>query len=125
MRRNTLLWIIQGVLAGLFLLAGVMKLVLPLEAMAMPVPLPGALVRFVGIAEVFGAVGLILPGLLRIQPGLTPVAASGLVIIMVGATVISAVFVSPASAAFPIAVGVLAASIAYGRSADLRLVALK
>ena len=43
---------------------------------------------FIGVAEVLGAIGLILPGVLRIRPGLTPLAAAGLVIIMIGATVI-------------------------------------
>ena len=75
----------QGVLASLFLFAGVMKLVLPIEAMAGPVALPGLFLRFIGVCEALGAVGLILPGLLRIHQELTPVAAAGLVIIMVGA----------------------------------------
>ena len=79
------LWIVQGLLAALFLFAGVMKLVLPLDQMTGTVPLPGAFLRFIGVVEVLGAVGLILPSLLRIRPGLTPLAAGGLVIIMIGA----------------------------------------
>ena len=59
------LWVVQGLLASLFLFAGGVKLVLPLDAMAMPVPLPGVVLRFIGVAEVLGAVGLVLPGLLR------------------------------------------------------------
>src|SRR2546426_11851879 len=82
------LWIVQGLLALLFLWAGGIKLVLPLEKLTGPIPLPGPFLRFIGVAEVLGAVGLILPGLLRIRPGLTPLAATGLVIIMNGATVI-------------------------------------
>src|SRR6266536_49402 len=71
------LWIVQGLLALLFLFAGGMKLVLPLEKLTgpMPLPLPGLFLRFIGVAEVLGAIGLILPGLLRIRPGLTPLAA--------------------------------------------------
>lgn len=115
MKRNVTLWVIQGLLAALFLFAGSMKLVLPIEAMAGPVALPGWLLRFIGVAEVAGAVGLILPWLTRIQPRLTPVAAGGLVIIMAGATVIT-MMGGPASAAMvPFVVGLLAATVAYGR----------
>src|SRR6267142_5794789 len=85
---NVALWIVQGLLAALFLVAGGAKLVLPLDQMTGPVALPGWLLRFVGVAEVLGALGLVLPWLLRIKPGLTPLAAAGLVIIMVGATVV-------------------------------------
>src|SRR5712692_9135189 len=60
------LWIVQGVLALLFLFAGGMKLVMPIEALTEQMPLPGAFVRSIGVAEVLGAMGLILPGLLRI-----------------------------------------------------------
>ena len=112
---NYALWIVQGLQALLFLFAGGMKLVLPLEKMAGPVELPGYLLRFIGVAEVLGAVGLILPSLLRIRPGLTPLAACGLVIIMIGATVItlSAGLIGPAM--ISLIVGLLAAFVAYGR----------
>lgn len=109
------LWIVQTLLALLFLFAGGTKLVLPLESLAGPVPLPGLFVRFIGVAEVFGGLGLILPGLLRIRPGLTPLAAAGLVIIMIGATVITLVGGDVALALIPLAVGLLLAFIAYGR----------
>lgn len=115
MRMNTVLWVCQGLLAALFLSAGGMKLVMPLEAMAGPVALPGLFLRGLGVVEVLGAVGLILPGLLRIRPGLTPLAAAGLVIIMMGATVISAFGTGAASAIVPLIVGMVAAAIAYGR----------
>src|SRR5207245_6490718 len=85
------LWIVQGLLAALFLFAGGAKLVLPLDQMTGPVALPGWFLRFLGVAEVLGALGLILPGLLRIRPGLTPLAAAGLVIIMNCASVITLV----------------------------------
>src|SRR3982074_1861531 len=86
---NVALWTVQGLLAVLFLFAGGAKLVLPLDQMAGPVALPGWFLRVLGGAEVLGAFGLILPGLLRIRPGLTPLAAAGLVIIMIGATVVT------------------------------------
>jgi uncharacterized membrane protein YphA (DoxX/SURF4 family) len=116
MRKNVTLWVIQGLLAALFLFAGVMKLVMPIEAMAGPVALPGLLLRFVGVAETLGAVGLILPGLLRIHRELTPLAAFGLVIIMAAATVITAMGGTFAPALVPLFVGLLAAAVAFGRT---------
>ncbi len=112
---NYALWIVQGLLALLFLWAGGIKLVLPLEALAGPVPLPGLFMRFIGVAEVLGAIGLILPGLLRIRPGLTPLAAAGLVIIMIGATAVTLAGGAVAPALIPAVVGLLAAFVAYGR----------
>ena len=109
------LWIAQGLLALIFLFAGGMKLVLPLDKLTGPMPLPGLFVRFIGVAEVLGALGLILPGLLRIRPGLTPLAAAGLVIIMIGATVITLAGGDVAPALIPLLVGLLAAFVAYGR----------
>jgi hypothetical protein len=109
------LWIVQGLLALLFLWAGGIKLVLPLEKLAGPVPLPGLFLRFIGVAEVLGAIGLILPGLVRIRPGLTPLAAAGLIIIMIGATVLTLASGDVALALIPLVVGLLAAFVAYGR----------
>jgi hypothetical protein len=109
------LWIIQGLLAALFLWAGGIKLVLPLEKLTGPVQLPGLFLRFIGVAEVLGALGLILPGLLRIRPGLTPLAAAGLVIIMIGATVLTLVGGDVVLSLIPLVVGLLAAFVAYGR----------
>jgi uncharacterized membrane protein YphA (DoxX/SURF4 family) len=109
------LWTAQGLLALLFLFAGGMKLVLPLEALTAEMPLPGLLVRFIGVAEVLGAIGLILPGLLRIRPGLTPLAAAGLVLIMIGATVITLAGGEVAPALIPLMVGLLLAFVAYAR----------
>ena len=114
-RLNTGLWIVQALLAALFLFAGVMKLVLPIEAMAGPVDLPGPFLRFIGVAETLGALGLILPGLFKVRPVLTPLAAAGLVVIMAGATVITAMGGQIAPALVPLTVGLLASSVAYGR----------
>jgi uncharacterized membrane protein YphA (DoxX/SURF4 family) len=111
------LWIVQGLLAAVFLFTGGMKLVLPLEKMTgpVPVPMPGLFLRFLGVVEILGALGLILPGLLRIRPGLTPLAAAGLVIIMIGATVITMVGGDVVAALIPLVMGLLAAFVAYGR----------
>ncbi len=107
------LWAIQVLLAALFVFAGGMKLVTPAETMARQLPLPVPFMRFIGVAEFLGGLGVVLPGLLRIRPGLTPLAAAGLVVIMIGATVIS--LPGGAMALLPLVVGLLAASIAYGR----------
>ena len=114
-KAGVLLWIIQGLLALVFLFAGGMKLVTPLEELTAQMPLPGWFVRFLGVAEVLGALGLVLPGLLRIRPGLTPLAAAGLVIIMIGATVITLVGGMVAVALMNVVVALLAAFVAYGR----------
>ena len=117
-RLNTVLWIMQALLAALFLFAGVMKLILPIDAMAGPVDLPGPLLRFIGVAETLGALGLILPGLFKVRPVLTSLAAAGLVVIMAGATVITAMGGQIVPALFPLTVGLMASSIAYGRRID-------
>ena len=114
---TTVLWIVQGLLALLFLFAGSMKLIVPIELLTaqMPLPLPGLFLRFIGTAEVAGALGLILPGLLRIRPLLTPLAACGLVIIMIGATVVTLAGGGGMSAVVPLMVGLLCTAVAYGR----------
>jgi hypothetical protein len=109
------LWIVQGLLAALFLFAGVMKLILPLDQLTGPVAVPGWFLRFIGVCEVLGALGLILPGLLRIRPGLTSLAAAGLVILMIGATGITLVGGDVTAALISAAVGLFAAFVAYGR----------
>src|SRR5882724_6685490 len=114
-KTTVLLWIIQGLLAIVFMFAGVMKFVMPIEEMTKQVPLPGLFLRFIGLAEVAGALGLILPGLLHIRPNLTPLAAAGLVIIMSGAVGVTMATAGAGQAVMPGVVGVLAASVAVGR----------
>src|SRR2546423_12727558 len=89
-RARVTLWLIQGLLAALFLFAGGFKLALPLAALAKMSPLPAPFLKFIGACEVTGALGLILPGVLRIRTGLTPLAAAGLVVIMTSASVVMA-----------------------------------
>lgn len=115
------LWIIQILLGLLFLFAGGSKLVMSIEQMkelarqAGQSPLPGVLLRFIGVAELVGGLGLILPGLLRIKPLLTPLAAMGLLIIMIGAVVITLSSGAIGSAVFPLIVALLLVFVAYGR----------
>ena len=114
---NIALWIIQGLLALLFLFAGGTKLIMPIEEMTkqMTFPLPGAFLRFIGVCEILGGFGLVLPWLLRIRPFLTPLAAAGLVVIMVGATAITLMTGEIVMALMPLVVGILCVFIAYGR----------
>lgn len=114
-RRSVLLWIAQGLLACLFLFAGGAKLAMPVATLAQATNLPGAFMRFIAVAELFGALGLVLPGLLRIKPGLTLLAAGGLVIIMAGATTLTAATRGAAPASFPFVVGALLLVIIRGR----------
>jgi uncharacterized membrane protein YphA (DoxX/SURF4 family) len=114
---NIALWIVQGLLAGLFLFAGGLKLVMPIEEMLkqMPVPLPGWFLQVTGIFEMLGAIGVILPWLLRIRPGVTPLAAAGLVIVMIGATAYNLAAGDVATALITLVIGLLCAFVAYGR----------
>src|SRR5215218_2208929 len=115
MNRNRALWIVQGVLAAMFLVAGGMKLITPIDVLSAMSPFPGKFIRFIGVCEVLGAVGLILPYALRILPGLTALAAAGLVVIMVGATV-STLAIGGGLLALPtLVLGLLATFVAYGR----------
>ena len=100
------LWIVQALLALLFLFSGAMKFIMPIEEMTRDIQMPIAFLRFIGAAEILGGVGLVLPSLLRIRPGLTPLAAAGLVIIMIGATVLSLMIGGVALAVMPFVVGI-------------------
>jgi uncharacterized membrane protein len=114
-RVDVALWTIQGLLALLFLFAGTMKFIMPIEVMTKQVPFPAWFLYFIGVAEVLGAIGLILPGVLRIRTGLTSLAASGLVIIMIGATVLTVAINGAAPALMPMVVGLFSLFVAYGR----------
>jgi hypothetical protein len=88
---------------------------MPIEEITAAVPLPGWFIQFIAVAEILGAVGLILPSLLRIYPALTPIAAMCLTIIMVGAVSITIATMDVPSATFPFVTGLLLAFVAYGR----------
>jgi hypothetical protein len=92
-----------------------MKFVMPIEEMTKGTSLSGTFLRFIGVAEILGGLGLILPGLLRIKPALTPVAAASLVIIMIGATVVTLQTNPPVVALFPAITGLLLIFVAYNR----------
>jgi uncharacterized membrane protein YphA (DoxX/SURF4 family) len=109
------LWTIQFILAALFIFAGGVKLVLPIEEMTQQLPMPGWFLRFIGVCEILGAFGLILPGLFRVASYLTPLAASGLIVIMIGAVVVSVITGPPILALIPFAVGGALVFVAYNR----------
>lgn len=115
---RAVLWTVQGLLAMLFLFAGGSKLVLPAAALTQAAPIPAVFLRFIGVCEVLGALGLLLPGLLHVHEELTRLAAGGLVIIMsgaVGATLATGVV---KMALIPLVVGLLAALVAVARGSE-------
>ena len=112
---NIALWIVQALLALLFMFAGVMKFVMSVEEMTKELPLPGWFLHFIGVCEILGSLGLILPWLTGTLPRLTAIAAAGLVIIMIGATVVTVMAQGVAMALLPFVVGILAAFVAWNR----------
>jgi len=114
--RNRVLWTAQILIALLFVFAGTMKFIMPPEKMQQgPMVLPLGLIYFVGVCEILGAFGLVLPGLFRIRTDLTPLAAIGLTIIMIGAVTLTVLSMGIGPSIFPAVVGVITALIAYNR----------
>lgn len=83
---NISLWVVQGLLAAMFLMAGANKLFQSIPELSKMLPwvteVPEALVRFIGVSELLGGLGLLLPSILRTKPILTPLAAIGLAVVM-------------------------------------------
>jgi hypothetical protein len=114
-KRNVLLWVLQVLLAMLFLFAGVMKFVMSVEEMTRQIALPGWFLHFIGCAEILGAMGLVLPGIVKIRAGLTPVAAEALVIIMIGATALNLKIGQRGAALTTVVLGLLLVIVSYYR----------
>ena len=118
---NIVLWILQILLGLLFLFAGGTKLVMSGEtlmqemAKSNSITLPLAFIRFIGVVELLGGLGLILPGLTKIRRSLTPLAAVGLTIVMVGAVIVTIMGPGVGAAIFPLIIAILCALVAYGR----------
>ena len=113
---NRALWIVQALLALFFALAsGAPKLLLPPDMLPMPIPIPRPFMLFIGVAEVAGALGLVLPGLLKIRPGLAPLAAAGLALVCIGGTSYQLAAGEPGNAVFAVVLGLICAFVAYGR----------
>ena len=114
---NRLLWTAQGLAAVVFIFAGSMKFIMSAAQMQQgPVVFPIAFLHFIGACECLGALGLLLPGIFRIRTSLTPLAAAGLTVIMIGATAVTVWTMSVPAAILPATLGIITAGIAYGRS---------
>jgi hypothetical protein len=112
---NRVLWIVQAALALVFLSAGASKLLSPDAVLATLYLPPPPFMRVIGVLEIVGALGLVLPGLLRARSILTPLAATGLAVIMAGAVTTTLLSSPLPGALLPLVLGLVAAGIAYGR----------
>ncbi len=113
---NRILWVVQSLLALVFLAHGVMFLVPPPDiAVQMNAMLPRWFQLFLGVAEVLAAIGLTLPGATRIQPWLVPAAAVGVMIVCAAATGLHVVRGEYSSAAITAVLLTLATVVAYWR----------
>ena len=114
------LWVVQLLLAAVFLLVGYTHAVAPIEVAVMRAPwvasLPVPLVRFIGVAELAGALGLVLPAATRIRPGLTTLAAGGLAVMMLLAVPFHLMRGETSAVILNVALGSLAALVAWGRA---------
>ncbi|MNK18570.1 hypothetical protein D3C87_367780 [compost metagenome] len=116
---NVLLWTAQILVSGTLLWAAFVKLVQPIEALEKMWPwtgeIPPAFVRLTGAIDLLGALGLLLPMLLRFKPILTPVAALGIVLLMVCAIIFHISRGEASQIGFNVVFALLAAFIAFGR----------
>jgi len=119
-KTTILLWTVQGLLAALFLFAGSMKFIMPVEVMTKGTSLTGGFIHFIGVCEVLGALGLVLPGLTKVHRELTPFAAVGLLSIMIGAVTLTVAGPQPVQAILPAVVLVLCAVVALARRGDVK-----
>jgi uncharacterized membrane protein len=115
------LWIVAGLLAAIYLVSGIVKLVVPKEKLA-TIPAGGwvndfnaGTVRAIGVLEILGALGLVLPAALGIAPVLVPLAALGLVVLMGGAVITRVRRHEPKPMVADLVYLVLAAFVAWGR----------
>jgi len=116
---NVMLWIMQALLALVFLYTGVMKLVAPIDTMAQSMAwvaeVPAGLVRFIGLCEVAGAIGIFLPAATHIAPKLTPLSGLGFVSLMVLASLFHIARAEYPVLIITLSLGVLSALVAWGR----------
>jgi hypothetical protein len=119
------LWVVQVLLAAFFLMAGVNHGLKPIAEAAQSSPwitgIPTWLARFIGFAELAGAVGVVLPAATRVKPWLTPLAAAGLGLIMALAVPFHVMRGEASVVAFNIVPALLAAFVAWGRSTRARI----
>lgn len=118
---NLALWIIAGVLAFAFAGSGIVKLVQPKDKLVAS-PVGGwaadwspVSIKLIGVAEILGAIGLILPPLVHVAPVLVPLAAVGLIVVMLGAAVVHTRRHELSNVAINVVLLILAAVVAWGR----------
>jgi putative oxidoreductase len=111
---NIALWIVQVLLFAAFVISGFMLLSSPITQLSSTLPwvtsVPEMLVRFIGLAEFLGGLGLLLPSISKVQPQLTPLAAASLVLVMLLAAIFHVSMILPS-----LILGVLCAFVAWGR----------
>ncbi len=116
---NVFLWVVQAILAAMFAVAGLMKSTQPKEKLLPRLPWVADFspntVRFIGVMELLGALGLILPAATGILPLLTPIAATGLAVMMALAAATHVRRKEPSGVAFTAILFLLAALVAWGR----------
>ena len=114
------LWVVQGLLGALFLAVGAMKATQPIavlvDTLGWPAAVPAALVRVIGVAELLGGLGLILPAATRVKPMLTPLAGVGLAMAMLLATIFHISRGELGAMPIPLVLAALAAFVAWGRA---------
>jgi hypothetical protein len=110
-----MLWAAQVILGALFIFAGAFKLVMSGDDLGEGTALPVGFMRFIGVAELLGGIGLIVPGVVRFSRVLTPLAGIGLAIIMVGAVTVTVIEVGAPAALWPFGVGLALGAVIYGR----------
>ena len=114
------LWVVQGLLGALFLAVGAMKATQPItmlvDMLGWPAAVPAPLVRVIGVAELLGALGLILPAATRVKPMLTPLAGVGLAIVLLLATIFHISRGELGAMPIPLVLAALAAFVAWGRA---------
>lgn len=125
---ETVLWIVQILLALAFVMAGVLKVTQPIPKLMERMKYienlnPRSLVRVIGALELLGGLGIILPAITGILPWLTPLAAAGLVLTMIGAIVLHVIRRDSFALYLPsLVLGLLAAFVLYGRLVAVPLV---
>jgi putative oxidoreductase len=120
------LWVAQGILAAFFLMVGYTKLATPIDELSQIIPMASELpllTRFIGLSEILGGVGLILPAALRIKPALTTLAAIALALVMVLAAIFHISRGEVSAIGTNIVLFSVAAFIGWGRSMKARITA--
>jgi hypothetical protein len=122
---NIILWVTQALLAATLIWAAAMKLFQPIEKLSAMWPwagqVPVALVKFTGIIDLLGALGLLLPALLRIRPKLTPIVAVAIIVLMVCAGIFHTARGEASVIGVNIIFALMATFIAWGRFSKARV----